>query len=119
MNKNVWLLFAFQAVMNAVISGQTIMASLARYKLSGSALTTLPMAIQMIAVMCASLLAGYAFPRLGRRGGFWLACAIMMSGSLVFALGIYPRNFPIYCLGAIPAGLGFGTSQHLRFAAAE
>ena len=119
MNKNVWLLFACQALMNAVMSGQTVMASLVGYKLSGTALNTLPMAIQMIAVMCASVVAGYAFPRLGRRGGFWLGCAIMMTGSLTFALGVYTGNFVIYCLGAIPAGLGFGISQHLRFAAAE
>jgi MFS family permease len=119
MNKNVWLLFACQALMNAVMSGQTVMASLVGYKLSGTALNTLPMAIQMIAVMSASLVAGYAFPRLGRRGGFWLGCAIMMCGSLTFAAGVYTRNFPLYCFGAIPAGLGFGISQHLRFAAAE
>jgi MFS family permease len=119
MNKNVWLLFACQALMNAVMSGQTVMASLVGYKLSGTALNTLPMAIQMVAVMSASVVAGYAFPRLGRRGGFWLGCGIMMVGSLAFALGIYTGNFVIYCLGAIPAGLGFGISQHLRFAAAE
>jgi MFS family permease len=119
MNKNVWLLFACQALMNAVMSGQTVMASLVGYKLSGSALNTLPMAIQMIAVMCASVIAGYAFPRLGRRGGFWLGCAIMMCGSITFATGVYTGNFVIYCLGAIPAGIGFGISQHLRFAAAE
>jgi MFS family permease len=119
MNKNVWLLFTCQALMNAVMSGQTVMASLVGYKLSGTALNTLPMAIQMVAVMSASLVAGYAFPRLGRKGGFWLGCAIMMCGSLTFALGVYTGNFPLYCLGAIPAGLGFGISQHLRFAAAE
>ncbi|MEA2790468.1 MAG: hypothetical protein QOG73_2874 [Acetobacteraceae bacterium] len=119
MNKNVWLLFACQALMNAVMSGQTVMASLVGYNLSGTALNTLPMAIQMVSVMSASILGGYAFPRLGRRGGFWLGCAIMMCGSLTFALGVYTGNFVIYCLGAIPAGLGFGISQHLRFAAAE
>ena len=119
MNKNVWLLFACQALMNAVMSGQTVMASLVGYKLSGTALNTLPMAIQMVAVMSASVVAGYAFPRFGRRGGFWLGCGIMMVGSMTFALGIYTGNFVIYCLGAIPAGLGFGISQHLRFAAAE
>src|ERR1700712_3229714 len=119
MNKNVWLLFACQALMNAVMSGQTVMASLVGYKLSGTALNTLPMAIQMVSVMSASVVAGYAFPRFGRRGGFWLGCAIMMCGSLTFALGIYTGNFVVYCLGAIPAGLGFGISQHLRFAAAE
>ena len=119
MNKNVWLLFACQALMNAVMSGQVVMASLVGYRLSGTALNTLPMAIQMVAVMCASLVAGYAFPRFGRRGGFWLGCAIMLCGSLIFALGVYTGNFVIYCLGAIPAGVGFGISQHLRFAAAE
>ncbi len=119
MNKNVWLLFACQALTNAVMSGQTVMAALVGYKLSGTALNTLPMAIQMVSVMSASVLAGYAFPRFGRRGGFWIGCAIMMTGSLTFALGIYTGNFAIYCLGAIPAGLGFGLSQHLRFAAAE
>ena len=119
MNKNVWLLFACQALTSAVMSGQTVMASLVGYKLSGTALNTLPIAIQMVAVMAASVLAGYAFPRFGRRGGFWLGCAIMMCGSLTFALGIYTGNFFIYCLGAIPAGLGFGIAQHLRFAAAE
>ena len=88
MNKNVWLLFACQALMNAVMSGQTVMASLVGYKLSGTALNTLPMAIQMVAVMSASVVAGYAFPRLGRRGGFWLGCGIMMIGSLT--LGTQP-----------------------------
>ncbi len=119
MNRNVWLLFACQALTNAVMSGQTVMASLIGYNLSGSALNTLPMAIQMVSVMSASIVAGYAFPRLGRKGGFWLGCAIMMTGSMTFAAGIYLRNFPLYCLGAIPAGIGFGISQHLRFAAAE
>jgi MFS family permease len=119
MNKNVWLLFACQALMNAVMSGQTVMASLVGYELSGTALNTLPMAVQMVSVMCASLVAGWAFPRLGRKGGFWLGCAIMLTGSLTFALGIWTRNFPLYCLGAVPAGIGFGISQHLRFAAAE
>jgi MFS family permease len=119
MNKNVWLLFACQALMNAVMSGQTVMASLVGYKLSGTALNTLPMAIQMVSVMAASVLASHVFSRFGRKPGFWLGCAIAFSGSLTFAAGIYAGNFVLYCLGAIPAGLGFGIAQHLRFAAAE
>jgi MFS family permease len=119
MNRNVWLLFACQALMSAVMSGQVVMASLVGYRLSGSALNTLPLAIQMVAVTAASVIAGIAFPRIGRRGGFWLGCGIAMLGSLTFAAGVYTGNFVIYCLGAIPAGIGFGISQHLRFAAAE
>jgi len=119
MNKNVWLLFACQAMLHAVMAGQTIMASLIGYQLSGSALNTLPMAIQMVSVMCSSVVASWAFTRFGRKKGFWLACAIMLCGSLTFATGVYTKDFVIYCFGAIPAGVGFGMSHHLRFAAAE
>lgn len=119
MNRNVWLLFACQALTNAVMAGQVVMASLIGYKLSGTALNTLPMAIQMVSIMGASVVAGYAFPRLGRRGGFWLGFAIMILGSVIFASGVYLRSFPLYCCGAVPAGVGFGICLHLRFAAAE
>ena len=119
MNKNVWLLFCCQALMNAIMSGQTIMASLIGYKLSGSALNTLPMAIQMLAVMSASVIASHVFSRFGRKPGFWLGCGIAFCGSLTFAAGIYTHNFVLYCVGAVPAGVGFGIAQHLRFAAAE
>jgi MFS family permease len=120
MNKNVWLLFACQALMNAVMAGQTIMASLIGYKLVGTTgLNTLPMAIQQIGVMCASIPAGIVFARWGRRAGFWMGGAIAICGSITFALGIYTDNFPLYVFGAFPAGIGHGISQHLRFAAAE
>ena len=90
MNKNVWLLFACQAIMNTVMSGQTIMASLVGYKLTGgNGLNTLPMAIQQIGVMCASVPAGYMFARYGRKAGFWMGCGIAMIGSVTFATGIY------------------------------
>jgi MFS family permease len=119
MNKNVWLLFSCQALTNAIMSGQTIMASLIGFKLAGNALNTLPMAIQMVAVMCASVIASHVFSRYGRKAGFWLGCTVSFCGSLIFASGVYTGNFALYCVGAIPAGLGHGIGQHLRFAAAE
>lgn len=120
MNRNVWLLFCCQALMNAVMSGQIVMASLIGHQLvADPALTTLPMATQMLAVMAGSIPAGIMFSRLGRRPGFWLGAAMAFLGSLVFALGVWRRSFPIYCLATLPAGMGFGISQHLRFAAAE
>ncbi|MSP01955.1 MAG: MFS transporter [Acetobacteraceae bacterium] len=120
MNRNVWLLFACQAIMNTVMSGQTIMASLVGYKLTGSSgLNTLPMAIQQIGVMCASVPAGIMFAKFGRKAGFWMGCGIAMVGSVTFATGIYLESFPLYAFGAFPAGIGVGVSHHLRFAAAE
>jgi MFS family permease len=120
MNRNVWLLFCCQALMNAVMSGQTVMSALIGHSLAiDKALNTLPMAIQMTATMAASIPAGIVFARLGRKPGFWLGCAGSLLGSLVFALGVWTGNFQIYCVGAACAGFGFGIAQHLRFAAAE
>ena len=120
MNRNVWLLFCCQALMNAIMSGQVVMASLIGHSLAvDKTLTTLPMAIQMAATMTASIPAGLIFSRLGRKPGFYLGCAAALCGSLTFAYGVYSGSFLIYCLGAVPGGLGFGISQHLRFAAAE
>jgi MFS family permease len=120
MNRNVWLLFCCQALMNAVMSGQTVMSALIGHALAvDKTLNTLPMAIQMTATMAASIPAGIIFSRLGRKPGFWLGCAGSLCGSLTFALGVFLGNFHIYCIGAACAGLGFGIAQHLRFAAAE
>jgi MFS family permease len=120
MNRNVWLLFCCQALMYGVMSGQVVMSALVGHSLAiDKAVTTLPMAIQMLATMAASIPAGIVFGRLGRRAGFWLGCFGSILGSLTFALGVWQGSFPLYCLGAVPAGLGFGISQHLRFAAAE
>lgn len=120
MNRNVWLLFGCQAMMNAVMSGQTVMAALVGHSLAvDKSLNTLPMAIQMTAMTCASIPASMVFARLGRRPGFWLGCLGSFAGSIIYALGIWYGSFPLYCLGAVPAGLGWGIAQHLRFAAAE
>ncbi len=120
MNRNVWLLFCCQALMNAVMAGQVVMASLVGHRLAvDPALTTLPVATQMLAVMAGSIPAGIVFSRLGRRPGFWLGTVLAACGSLTFALGVWRGSFPLYCLGTVPAGMGFGISQHLRFAAAE
>src|SRR6516162_84946 len=120
MNRNVWLLFCCQALMNAVMSGQTVMSALIGHALAvDKALNTLPMAIQMTAMMTASIPAGIVFARLGRKPGFWLGCTGSLLGSLTFAVGVWTRSFEIYCIGAVFAGLGFGIAQHLRFAAAE
>ena len=45
-------------------------------------LNTLPMAIQMTAMMCASIPASMVFARLGRKPGFWLGCLVSLCGSV-------------------------------------
>jgi MFS family permease len=96
------------------------MSALIGHSLSADkTLATLPMALQMVATMAASIPAGIIFGRLGRRAGFNLGAISSLVGSLTFALGIWHGDFWLYVAGAVPAGLGMGIAQHLRFAAAE
>ena len=95
MNRNVWLLFGCQALMNAVMSGQTVMASLIGHSLAvDKALNTLPMAIQMTAMMCASIPASLVFARLGRKPGFWLGCLGSIAGQHDLRAGRLVRQLP-------------------------
>lgn len=116
----VWLLFFCQALMNATMVGQVAMGALIGHSLAeDKALATLPMAVQMTAVMVASIPASMLFARFGRRAGFVLGALFSITGSLTFAAGVWQGDFTLYCAGAVPAGLGFGIAQHYRFAAAE
>jgi MFS family permease len=120
MRRQVWLLFFCSALTQASTVGQAVMAALIGHSLAeDKSLSTLPVAVQMTATMAASIPAGLVFARLGRRAGFVLGAAAALLGSLTFAAGIWRGSFPIYCLGAVFAGLGFGVGQHYRFAAAE
>ncbi|MGG5885506.1 MFS transporter [Falsiroseomonas sp. HC035] len=120
MKRDVRLLFFCQALMNASVVGQVAMGALVGYSLaSDKSLATLPLALQMVATMAASIPAGIIFARLGRRVGFFVGAAGSFIGALTFALGIWMGDFWVYSAGAIPAGIGFGIAQHYRFAAAE
>lgn len=120
MRRNVWLLFFCQALMGASMIGQVAMSALIGHSLAeDKSLATLPMALQMLATMAASIPAGIVFARMGRKAGFVMGAVAALAGSLVFALGVWTGDFLVYCLGAIPAGIGFGISQHYRFAASE
>lgn len=120
MKRTVWRLFFCMALINATMVGQIAMGALIGHALSGDqALATLPMAIQMTAVMAASIPAAFVFSRFGRRAGFMMGAASSILGALTFAAGVWFQDFVIYCLGAVFAGAGFGVAQHYRFAAAE
>jgi MFS family permease len=96
------------------------MGALVGYSLAeDKSLATLPMGVQMLATMAASIPAGIVFARLGRRVGFSLGAIASTIGCLVFAAGIWQGSFWLYVAGALPVGIGFGIAQHYRFAAAE
>jgi len=107
MKLDVFLLFCCQALMNASIVGQVAMGALVGHSLADDkSLATLPLGLQMVATMAASIPAGIIFGRLGRRVGFSLGAVASLVGSLVFAAGIWQADFWLYTAGALPAGIG-------------
>ena len=120
MRRDVRLLFFCQALMNASMVGQVTMSGLIGWSLADDkSLATLPLGLQMVATMAASIPAGIIFARLGRRAGFMVGAAGSLLGALTFAAGIHEASFWLYVAGGLPAGIGFGIAQHYRFAAAE
>jgi MFS family permease len=120
LNKNVWLLFLCQALVNAAGISQVSMSALIGYSLAeDKTLATVPYALQMLGTMCASIPAGIIFARLGRRVGFMLGAGASLLGTGLFIVGLLRADFLIFCLGALPMGVGFGIGQHYRFAASE
>lgn len=120
MNRNVWLLFICQALVNATGICQVAMSALIGYSLSpDKGLATVPYALQMIGTMAAAIPASMLFARLGRRVGFVAGALSMLLGTLILLLGVWRADFVIYCIGAVPLGVGFGIGQHYRFAASE
>jgi predicted MFS family arabinose efflux permease len=118
--RTVWLLFCCQALMSAVALGHAATGALIAHSLAtNKALATLPAGISMAAAMAASVVAAATFERFGRRTGFLLGAGASTAGCLIFAAAIWRGDFALQCVGAVPAGLGFGIAQHLRFAAAE
>ena len=120
MNRNVWLLFVCQSLIGASAFCQVAISALIGHSLAfDKSLATLPYALQMLGTMCASIPAGLIFARLGRRAGFYLGAVATLAGTALFALGVMREDFVLYCVGALPMGIGFGIGQHYRFAAAE
>ncbi len=83
------------------------------------ALVTLPVALQFIGLICATLPSAHLMGWLGRKFGFVLANAVGVSGAVLAFTGLYTAHFPVFCLGTFLLGMAIGVGQQYRFAAAE
>jgi MFS family permease len=86
---------------------------------ANKSLSTLPVALQMTGMMCATIPAALLMGRIGRRGGFWTGAAIGASGGVVAGGAVWAASFPLFCLGTFLIGSSNGFAQQYRFAAAE
>ena len=120
MNANVVILALCQALL---ISGNILLVSvnaLIGTELAPStSLITLPVALQFIGLMCATIPASFIMQKVGRKRGFYLGNLVGISGAMASIAGLYNQSFSMFCLGTTLLGVGIGFGNLYRFAAVE
>lgn len=82
-------------------------------------LATLPLGIQFVALMLATVPASLIMGRLGRRAGFTIGQCIGFLGAVLSVLALWYGWFWLLVAAAIPIGAHNAFFQYLRFAAAD
>jgi len=120
MNKNVWLLASCQSLMmtnNALLVTTSALVGLALA--ADSSFATLPLALQFMATMLASIPASLLMDRLGRRTGFLIGSFIGLAGAMIATNAIIQADFWAFCLGTFLIGTFNGFGNYYRFAAVD
>ena len=118
--RNVLLLAACQALMMTGTSLVMTVSALVGHALADDkSLSTLPLALQFLSTMLATIPASMLMKRLGRRAGFTIGVAIGMVGAGTATWGVLANDFWLFALGGIPLGVFNGFAQFYRFAAAD
>ena len=80
---------------------------------------TLPLAIMIIGVACATIPASYLMSRFGRKAGFLIGTGVAILAGLVAAWSVDRGLFFVFCLAAFLTGNYAAFMQQFRFAVAE
>lgn len=82
-------------------------------------LATLPLGLQFLGTMAATMPASLLMQRIGRRPGLMLGAALGIIAGLIGWLAIEWSSFPLFCLTGIVYGAYSAFNQYLRFTAAD
>ncbi|KIE21518.1 major facilitator transporter [Vibrio sinaloensis] len=120
MNRNVWLLSICQALlMTGNILLISVVGLVGKALAPESSLITLPVAMQFLGLMSATIPASLIMGKLGRKIGFSLGNVIGISGASVATYALATQKFPLFCVGTFLLGIGIGFGTLYRFAAIE
>ncbi len=118
--RNVLLLAAGLAMsMTGTTMVITASALAGKFLASDQRLSTLPVAMQFVLTMIATVPASFLMQRLGRRFGFILGQVTGAASALVSAYAIYIGSFPLFVISSGLFGVHNAIWQYYRFAAAE
>ena len=95
-------------------------AALTGYALAeNKALATLPLGMQFVAVMIATLPASLLMKKIGRREGFTVGLLIGLLGAGLAVIAIFNSDFVLFSAASFFIGTFNGFAQYYRFAAAD
>ena len=82
-------------------------------------LATLPVALQFLGLMSATLPAAHLMRWWGRKIGFLIGNLIGVGGAVLASLALAQAHFTLFCLSTFLLGMAIGVGQQYRFAAIE
>ncbi|MEL7292958.1 MAG: MFS transporter, partial [Pseudomonadota bacterium] len=120
MNRNVWLLSLCQALlMTGNILLISVIGLVGKTLAPSPSFITMPVALQFLGLMTATIPASLIMGKLGRKKGFSIGNIIGISGAAVATLGLSQQHFSLFCVGTFLLGIGIGFGTLYRFAAIE
>lgn len=117
--RDVLLLAVCQALLatgNAVV---ITTSALAGQILAPEGLATMPLFLQFLAIMAATLPASFLMKRIGRRAGFSVGAGFAIAGGLAGCVAILTGSLWLFCLASISYGVFMAFGMYYRFAAAD
>src|SRR5262245_18825595 len=119
-HRTVFILAVAQSLANSCMSILGTVAALTGKMLAADPrLATLPLFLQFILTMSATIPASHLMRRLGRRNAFYVGSTIGVVGGVLSMASTYYGSFILFCVGNAIMGAANAFFLHFRFAAAE
>src|SRR5688572_12321387 len=116
----VLLLSIAQALANSCASVIATISALTGQMLAADPrFATVPLSLQFIVTMAATIPVAHLMRSLGRRNTFFIGALIGAAGGALAIVAIYQNSFILFCIANAVFGASNASALHLRFAAAE
>lgn len=120
MNRNVWLLSLCQALlMTGNILLISVIGLIGKQIAPSVSMITLPVALQFLGLMAATIPASLISGKLGRKRGFSIGNVVGITGASLATYALSQQNFYLFCFSTFLLGIGIGFGTLYRFAAIE
>ena len=119
-HRAVLLLSIAQALANSYTSVVATISALTGQMLAADPrLATVPLGLQFVVTMAATIPVAHLMRLIGRRNAFVIGALIGAAGGALCMISVYQNSFILFCVGNAILGASNASALHLRFAAAE